>query len=110
MKQFLSFFLLASVVQADVILYRTLACPSVAILKKAPLDLNSAPLKLEMFTIANSCVILSRGDSIEALGYDPRNSKDVYQEILYKKTSSHLYMLRKAIQVEQGGKKNSYRF
>ena len=110
MKYLFPLFLLASALRADVVLYKTLACPQIDILKKAPLDLESNPLKLEMYTIANDCVILNRGDSIEALGYDPRNSKAIYQEILYKKTNSHLYMLRKVIEVEQGGKKNSYRF
>lgn len=36
------------------------------------------PFELEMYSIANACVILSRGDEVEAIGYDPRNSKEIY--------------------------------
>ena len=104
------FLLLASTLDADVVLYKTLACPTVDTLQKVPLELKSNPLELEMFTIANSCIILNRGDSIEVLGYDPHSSKEKYQQILYKKTNTQYYLLRESIVVEQGGKKNSYRF
>ncbi|MEA2072969.1 MAG: hypothetical protein U9O86_05230 [Campylobacterota bacterium] len=63
-----------------------------------------------MYTIANSCLILSREDKVQAIGYDPRNSKQKFQQIVDKKTGVQLYILREAIQIEQGGKKNSYRF
>lgn len=90
--------------------YKALGCPSIVLLKQAQkIDMEDS-FKLEMFSIANSCVILSKEDSVEALGHDPRNSKDIFQEILYKKTSRVLYILREAIHVEQGGKKNTYRF
>ncbi|RUM64325.1 MAG: hypothetical protein DSZ04_02700 [Sulfurimonas sp.] len=90
--------------------YKTLGCPSVEVLKGSKVVDMEDSLKLEMFSIANSCVILSKEDSVEALGYDPRNSKDIFQEILYKKISTVLYILREAIHVEYGGKKNTYRF
>lgn len=104
------FFLLAFSLHADLIKNKTLACPSVEILQKAvDVDMQE-PLKLEMYAIANSCIILARGDTVEALGYDPRNSEEIYQQILYKKTNTQLYILRQAIHVEQGGKKNRLRF
>lgn len=99
-----------SFLHADMITHKTLACPTVDALQKAPVETTSNSLELEMYTIANSCVILSREDKIEAIGYDPRNSKEIYQQIVYKRTGTQLYMLRSAILVEQGGKKNSYRF
>ncbi|SFV61229.1 hypothetical protein MNB_SM-4-956 [hydrothermal vent metagenome] len=110
MKYFLVITLLIPCLFGDMIKYKALACPSIDLLKKAQkIDIQDS-LKLEMFSIANSCVILSKEDRVEALGYDPRNSKDIFQEILYKKTSTVLYILREAIHVEQGGKKNTYRF
>ena len=110
MKYLFALFFLLSSLYGDVIKNKTLGCPSVLLLEKAQLVDMQDPLKLEMYAIANSCVILSRGDSVEAIGYDPRNSKEIYQQIFYKKTSTELYILRKAIHVEQGGKKNTYRF
>jgi len=89
---------------------KTLGCPSLDVLKKSfELDIND-PLALEMFSIANSCSVLSKEDKVEAIGYDPRNSKDQFQEIFYKKTNTKLFILRSAIFVEQGGKHNTYRF
>jgi len=95
---------------ADRVINETLACPSVLILQKAVQEDMQDALKLEMYAITHGCVVLSRNDSIEALGYDPRNSKEIYQRILYKKTNSELYLLRSSILVEQGGKKNNFRF
>jgi hypothetical protein len=95
---------------ADVITVKTLACPSVTILQKFVKEDLKDPLKLDIYAISNNCIILSKGDKVEALGYDPRNSKEVYQKILYKKTNRELYMRRSSIFVEQGGKKNSIRF
>ena len=102
--------LLSLSLNADMLKKKTLACPSVLLLQKAmKVDLTD-PLELEMYSIANGCAILSRSDKVEALGYDPRNAKDIYQKIYYKKTNSQLYLLRSAITVEQGGKKNRVRF
>lgn len=89
---------------------KTLACPTIVILQKSKLVDIQDPLKLDMYSIANGCVVLSRGDKVQALGYNPRNTKEIYQKILYKKTTTELYILRSAIQVEQGGKKNTLRF
>ena len=95
---------------ADMIKKQTLACPTKLILQKAvDIDLSD-PLKLEMYAVSNECVVLNREDKVQALGYDPRNSQETFQKILYKKTGVELYILRESISVEQGGKKNSYRF
>ncbi len=95
---------------ADIMLQKSLGCPSVTILQKAPLSTDDDILNLNMYAIANDCVIISRRDKIEAVGYDPRNSKDIYQKIIYQKTGSYLYILRSVIQVEQDGKKGVVRF
>ena len=96
--------------QADMIKNKSLACPSIVLLEKSlNIDIQE-PLVLEMYAIKNDCVILMHGDSVEAIGYDPRNSEKKFQEIMYKKTNKRLFMPRAAILVEQGGKKNSYRF
>ena len=111
MKTLLLLFLsLFSFLNADVITHKALACPTQDALKKAPVETTSNSLELEMYVIANGCVILSREDKIEAIGYDPRNSKELYQQVVYKRTGTQLYILRSSILVEQGGKKNSYRF
>ena len=89
---------------------KTLACPSIETLQKSKtVDLNE-PLALDVFAITNSCVVLLRSDRVEAIGVDPRNSKEKFIEILYKKTNTRLFILRSAIFVEQGGEYNSYKF
>jgi len=110
LKSLFSLLIILSFINADVITHKTLACPTIDALTKAPVETNSNPLELQMYTIAKSCVVLSREDKVEAIGYDPRNSKEIYQEVIYKRTGTQLFMLRSAILVEQGGKKNSYRF
>jgi len=102
--------LLIASLYGDMIKNKTLACPTVLLLQKAKLVDLQDPLQLEMYSIANGCVVLTRGEQIEAVGYDPRNSKEIYQKILYKQTNNELYILRDSIDVEQGGKKNIYRF
>ena len=89
---------------------KTLGCPTMMALQKAPADNPENYLSLNMYSIANNCVIISKRDKVEAIGYDPRNSKEIFQKILYKKTGVELYIKSSTIQVEQGGKKSSYRF
>ena len=110
MKYALILFLLITSVYADRLSKKTLGCPSVMLLEKAPLDDAEDPMALSMYSIVNECVILTHRDHVEAIGYDPRNSTDIYQKIIYKKTGVYLYILRSSIMVEQGGKKNIHRF
>ncbi len=102
--------LFSTVLNADFVKRNTLACPTIKQLQNAPLDTTENYMELSMYAIANNCEILVKRDKIQAVGYDPRNSKEIYQEIIYKKTGKHLFLQRKAIQIEQGGKKNRYRF
>ena len=95
---------------ADMMKKKTLACPSVIQLQKAPVDNADNFMKLSMYAIANDCVVINKRDKVEAIGYDPLNSKEIYQKILYMKTGVYLYILRSTIQIEQDGKKSSYRF
>lgn len=95
---------------ADKVKTKNLACPSILTLQKVvEIDMKDS-LSLDMYSIANGCIVLTRKDSIEALGYDPRNFKEIYQKILYKKGNSELYIRRSSIEIEQGGKKNNFRF
>lgn len=110
MKFFILLLSLFISLNADLILKKTLACPSIDSLQKAVHVDMSDPLALEMYSIAHGCRILAKEDKVQALGYDPRNTQVIYQKILYKRTNVELYILRSALQVEQGGKKNSYRF
>jgi hypothetical protein len=89
---------------------KALACPSILLLKKAPLEIKDNSMDLSLYAVSNSCEILSRGDKIQAIGYDPRNSKELFQKIIYLKTGSELYIKRSAIEIEQGGKKSTLRF
>jgi len=109
-KYILLVLLLVGFLEADILKKKTLACPSVIQLEKAPVDKDDDPMQLSMYSIANDCVLLSKKDKVEAIGYDPLNSKEIYQKILYIKTGAYLYIQRSSIQVEQGGKKSSYRF
>ncbi|MEA1893385.1 MAG: hypothetical protein U9N33_11855 [Campylobacterota bacterium] len=110
MRYILLIFIFILVADADKVKQKTLACPSVFLLQKAPIDNASNFLDLSMYSIANGCIILGKKDNIESIGYDPRNSKEIYQKIIYKKTGVYLYLLRSTIQIEQDGKKSSYRF
>jgi len=98
------------VLNADKINKKTLACPDIDKLKKAPVHEGADPLDLNMYIIANDCKIISKDTEIEATGYDPRNSTEIYQKIIDKKSGKTFYILRSSIFVEQGGKKNILRF
>ena len=102
--------LVFSISNADYILKKSLACPTIMLIEKAPSDQGESGMELTLYSISNNCMILSRKDKIEALGYDPRDSKNIYQHILHKNSGSELFMKRANIRVEQGGKKNIMRF
>ncbi len=91
-------------------LHKTLGCPTILLLKKAPVSANDDILDLNMYAIANDCIVIRRRDRVKAVGYDSRNSKEMYQKIVHQKTGSSLYILRSSIQVEQDGKKGAVRF
>ncbi len=110
MKFILFFLLLVSASSADIMKKKTLACPSIIQLQKAPVNIDENYMDLSLYAIANDCVILGKRDKVEAIGYDSLNSKEIYQKIIYTKTEVYLYILRSSIQVEQGGKKGFVRF
>jgi len=101
---------LLSSVYADKMKIQTLGCPTLEQLQKAPLEKGQGSLELTMYAIANECIVISKHDRVEALGYDPRNSKSIFQEISYQKTGVTLYIKKSSIIVEQGGKKGFIRF
>ena len=110
MKYILILVLIMSALQADKVKRKTLACPSIMLLKKAPADTTENYMDLNMYVIANNCVILSKNDPIEAVSYNANNSKDLFQKIIYKKTGVILYVRSSAIMIEQDGKKGKIRF
>ena len=95
-------------VNADKVIKKTLACPTIDKLKKAPTDSNS--LDLSLYIIANDCVVLFKDSEISAIGYDPRNATEIFQKILEKKSGQILYTPSSSISVEQDGKKAVLRF
>ncbi|WP_324171289.1 hypothetical protein [Sulfurimonas sp.] len=110
MRLIIAVLLLFSISYADKIKKKTLACPTVLQLQKAPLNTADNYINLNMYAISNDCVIVSKRDDVEAIGYDSLNSKDIYQKILYKKNGVYLYILKSSIQIEQAGKKSTFRF
>jgi len=110
LKYFFVLLALLSTLSADKINKKTLACPNIDKLKKAPVHEGADPLALSMYIIANDCKMLSKHTQIEAIGYDSRNSVETFQKILDKKSGNIFYILRSSIFVEQGGKKNSLKF
>jgi len=111
MKQILILLLLiTTVIQADKVKRKTIACPSVMILQKLPVDTGDNYLDINMYAMANGCVLLTKKSSIESLGYNANNSQEIYQEIIYRKTGVHLFVKRSEIIIEKFGKKSTWRF
>lgn len=111
MKYILTLLLAFSFSSADYLVKKSLACPSEMLIKKAPVHQGESGLDLTLYSIANNCMILSKKDKIEAIGYDPLNTKEIFQEIIHFDTGDKLFIFRKNIYVEQAGKKNSiFRF
>ncbi len=110
MRYILILLVMLSSSQADIMIKKTLACPTIMKLQNSPKDTVDNYLKISMYAIANDCIILNKRDKIEAISYDSINSKEIFQKIIYKKTGVYLYILRSTIQIEQAGKKSSYRF
>jgi len=101
--------LFTTFLNADKVLVRTLACKTMDALEKAPVNEEDS-MKLNLYAIANECAILSRDAEIQVLGYDPRNTKKMYIQIVDKRTGYNFYILKSKIQIEQGGEEASYRF
>ena len=101
---------LSMLVQADQIKMKSMACPSLETFEKVPPEALEDDIKLSLFAVANNCRILSRKDKVTAIGYDPRNDKSIFIQILHKNSGETLYIRRKNITVEQPGKKNQFRF
>jgi len=110
MKYILILFLVLSTLQADKVINRTMGCPSVMLLQKAPVDTKDNYMDLNMYAMANSCVFLTKKSSIESVGYNANNSQDIYQEIIYRKTGAHLFIKRSDIIIEKFGRKSTFRF
>jgi len=110
MKYILILVLIITATYADKVKKKALACPTIVQLQKAPADTKENYLDLNMYIIANSCIVLSKQDSIEAVDYNANNSKDLFTKIIYKKTGVLLYVRSTSILVEQDGKKGKFRF
>lgn len=109
-KYFLLTLLIISSLNADKVKVETLACKTLDALKKAPVDEDDNDLNLNMYAIAHDCVMLSRDAQVQAMGYDPRNSQAIHIQIVDKRTGYTFFVLKSKIQIEQGGKKDRYRF
>jgi len=110
LKFFLPILISLLPLSADMVRVKSLACPTLDTLQKSPISHATEPLEVDMYAIANNCVVVTRGDSVETLGYDPRNSQEKYVKIFYKRTKQELYILRSDVQIERGGKRGVIRF
>ncbi len=93
MKYILTLLLAFSLSCADYVTKKTLGCPSIFILKHAPIHEGDSGMDMTLYSIANNCKIISKKDQIQAIGYDPQNSKEIFQKILHRQSSEELFIL-----------------
>ena len=110
MKYILMLILIMTALQADKVKYKTYGCPTVVQLEKMPVDTADNYLDIQMYAIANNCVLLTKKSSIESVGYNANNSQDIYQEVIYRKTGVHLFVKRSMIIIEKFGRDATLRF
>lgn len=109
MKYILSLLLLFSFSSADYMIKKSLACPSVELIKNAPHSSGESGMDITFYSIANSCLIVSKKDQVKAIDYDA-NSKVKFQAIIYEKTGEKLYVVKKNMMIEQAGSDNIFKF
>jgi len=95
---------------ADSIKEQTVGCPTIEILKNIPKETANDYIKLNLFTMANDCMILSRNDKVEAIDYDPANNVALFMKIVHKQSGKILFVPTEDLYIEQPGKKNIFRF
>ncbi len=100
----------SSLLNADRVKMASMGCQSMEPFHNIPPEALQDETKLTQYAFANGCRILIPGDKVETIGYDPRNDKTMFIQIIHKESGETLYIRRKNIQVEQPGKKNQFRF
>ena len=95
---------------ADAIKAQTVACPTVEIFKNLAKETENDYVKLNLFAMANDCLILSKKDKVEAIDYDPANDNALYMKIVHKQSGKILFVPSNALYIEKPGKKNTLRF
>ncbi|MEA3373342.1 MAG: hypothetical protein U9Q62_06585 [Campylobacterota bacterium] len=106
----LAMLLITTAVHADRIKMKAMGCPSMMAFTKVPSEILQDDIKLSLYAVKNGCRILTSRDQVTAIGYDPRNDKTQFMQIIHKESGETLYIRRKNVQVEQPGKKNQIRF
>ncbi len=94
---------------ADQILVQSLACPDIANIEKAA-ELADDIMALNQYAIANGCKVLSPSSQIETVDADAATEKTRFVKVLDKRSGDRLFVLRKRVQIEKPGNKNSLRF
>ncbi len=97
---FFSFFIL---LQADVILVKSLACNDIEKLENIPGDVLKDSIKLNIYAMSNDCALLSKQDKIQAHEYTTENKSDKFIKIYLQDSGRILFINRKNIQIEQPG-------
>ncbi|RLA73110.1 MAG: hypothetical protein DRG24_01130 [Epsilonproteobacteria bacterium] len=95
---------------ADSIKSQTIGCPTVDVLKNISKETDNDYVKINLFAMANDCLLLSQKDKVEAIDYDPVNEKTLYIKIIHKQSGKVLFVPSSEIYIEQSGKKNTFRF
>jgi len=110
-KKRLSFLLplLPALLGADQMLVESLACPEISQIEKAA-SLTDDIMALNQYTIANGCKVLSPSSDIETIDSDAATGQTLFLKVLDKRSGDQLYVLRKRVQIEKPGSKNTLRF
>jgi len=95
---------------ADSIKAQTIGCPTVDVLKNISKETENDYVKINLFAMANDCLLLSQKDKVEAIDYDSANETALYIKIIHKQSGKVLFVPSSDIYIEQPGKKNTFRF
>ncbi len=108
-RLFIFFITLSSILSADKVVVKTLACPELKMIQNS-VKYSDDIIALNKYAVVNNCKVISSSDVIEAIDYDAANEKSIYIKILLKSSGDVLYVKREHILIEQPGKRNNFRF
>jgi len=109
MKYILSVLVLFSFAHGDYMVKKSLACPSIDLIKNAPRTQGDSGLDITFYSISNNCLIVSKKDKVKAIDF-VAGSKVMFQAIIYESTGQKLYVLKNNMMIEQSGTKNIFKF
>ncbi len=108
MKYFLSFLLLINILNADKVKVKTIACSSIELLKGS-YDVSDDYVKLNLYSMQYSCIILDVQDKITSYPNDPESCAN-FVKVLALKDGNNYFVNRRAIYIEKYDSENSVKF